>query len=244
MLRSVPVARRFCRTLTHSVGRASLPWVALLLLQSGPVQAQEIACEHMGVTAVGWSQPDAMEICRAVSRAMRFLRTVNVTLETELIIRPLSDASAREQPQLIAHFNARNGEMRIRPLAETAASCGEATQLFGLPMSRELWNSVIAHETAHAAVEPHFAPETPKIAASEYIATVTQLSALPETVRNAILVRYQEVPAWADTTEISLTYYLLDPCAFAVKSYRHFAALQAPSRSDFIRRLLLRGLRD
>ena len=47
--------------------------------------------------------------------------------------------------------------------------------------------------------------------------------------RSSILRRYT-VEAFSEIDEMSMTYYALDPSAFAVKAYRHYLTLSDPAQ--------------
>jgi hypothetical protein len=216
----------------------------MLLLQPARALAEEVACKGTGATVSGWSRQEAEEICDSIRRAMDFLRSNDLQLAKGLVVRRLDIKALSDDPHSIARFNGRTNEIHVLPFDEAVTWCRKEAQSFSVPMTRDLWRSNIAHETAHAAAEPHFTPGVSKAAASEYIATVTQLSTLPETTRRTILDNYRDFTAWGDESEISMTFYLLDPCAFAVKSYLHFYGLPLPHRPRLIERLLRQGLRD
>jgi hypothetical protein len=111
-------------------------------------------------------------------------------------------------------------------------------------MTEAVWRGFVAHETAHAVAARHFAPGVPRQPASEYLASVALLTALPDAARATILASYPNAPGWGSTREITMVYYFMEPCAFAVKSYRHFTALAPEDQRALVRRLVREGLRD
>jgi len=112
--------------------------------------------------------------------------------------------------------------------------------VFGLDMTRALWRSYVAHELAHAASDSRFAPGVSTFTASEYIAAVVQVSVLPEHIRQALLANFAGLAGFGAKSEINSTYYFIDPCAFAVKSYLHYS--RPENGPSFIAALLREGI--
>ena len=90
---------------------------------------------------------------------------------------------------------------------------------YGLRMSKEFYESLIVHEVAHFISEKIVGHKI-ETALSEYVAYVVQLSQVGPAIRNKILSKHP-LPSF-DSDEIHLDVMLLDPMAFAVKSYLHF----------------------
>jgi hypothetical protein len=216
----------------------------LALAVSAKSAAADIVCPDPRVIVSGWTRDDAEEICTVIGGTLDLLRAMDIPLLDQLIVRPMGEQGPPYDNHSIARYDARTNEIHLLSYDAALGSFQERPQAFGVSMTRILWRSRIAHEAAHAAAERHFAPRIPKAAASEYIANVIQLMSLPDAMRDRILDNYRDLAAWGDETEVSMTYYLLDPCAFAVKSYRHFMAIPPADRPDFIKRLLRKGLRD
>jgi hypothetical protein len=223
---------------------ASLLFGLLALALPAKSMAADIACPDANVVVSEWTHDDATEICAVIAGALDLLRAMGIALSDKLVVRPLGVQGAAFDGHSIARYDARTNEIHLLPHDVALRSFEAGPQAFGLPMTRVLWRSRIAHETAHAAAEPHFAPRIPKAAASEYIANVIQLMSLPDAMRDRVLDNYRNLAAWGSEHEVSMTYYFLDPSAFAVKSYRHYMAIPQADRPDFIQRLLRRGLQD
>jgi hypothetical protein len=107
-------------------------------------------------------------------------------------------------------------------------SHSEASSLFGLPIDRALYKSVVAHEIAHAIADQHFAMPTPSLVAQEYLAYVVQLSTMEPQLREKVLSSYDVLP-YQDVEEMSPIYYEMAPSRFGVKAYLHFLTLKNPS---------------
>ena len=102
---------------------------------------------------------------------------------------------------------------------------------YGLEMSKEFYESLIVHEVAHFIVEKITGGKI-KCTLSEYVAYVVQLSQMQPQMRQAIL-NQRFLPAFK-IYEINLEIMLLDPAAFAVKSYLHFKE----NKGQFLKEIL------
>ncbi len=100
----------------------------------------------------------------------------------------------------------------------------------GVEMSEELWCGYAAHELAHVISCRYLSSKVEARTTGEYIAAVTQLTVLPEEIREKILLQYKGVTAYQSREEMSELYFLLDPHKFAVKCYLHFISLENPKR--------------
>jgi len=201
-------------------------------------------CANQTIVAVGWTQADAEHICLAAERAVRALHSSGLPVSGGLIVRPLDEQGLRSNGHPLGRYDARTNEIQILPFDVAVRASHERPPAFGVTMTRELWGSYIAHEMAHAAAEHRFSPGTPRMTAGEYIAAVVELMVLTDATRDPILASYRDVSGWGSATEISSTWYFINPSAFAVKSYRHFVALPPNDQHQFIERLLRTGLRD
>jgi hypothetical protein len=102
-------------------------------------------------------------------------------------------------------------------------------------MDPDLYKSLVVHEIAHAYVDRTFRFDVPSVLVHEYIAYTVQLATMPEPLRERVLASIP-LPAFQGASEITLTYYALDPNAFGVKCYLHY---RDPRNGDaFLERLL------
>jgi len=212
------------------------------LTLSATVPARDTRCRDTTVVVSGWTAVEAAHICASVSTAFDWLHTMGISVSDALVIHPLLDRAGVEQGRALGRYDAQTRSIHLLPFETALQASNEGSPACGVPMTLRLWHGYVAHEAAHAAIEPHFAFGRPKRTASEYIAAVTQLTTLPPATRGHILAAYADLPAWGSRTEITSVYYFLDPCAFAVKSYRHFTALSPTEQPLFIARLLREGL--
>ncbi len=221
-------------------------WMVLLIGLAAPAwsAAPEVACADSPVTAIGWANEDADQVCSAVRDALGALQAMGLKPSERWAVRPLDAAVALECGHPAGQFDARTGEIRILPHDAVPGATPAAWSRFGVPFDRAFWRSCVAHEIAHAVAEAHFASAVPRLAASEYIAAVVQLTVLPGETRDRVLLNFEDAHGWGASAEISGVFYLIDPAKFAVKSFRHFAALSPEEGREFVRQILRDGLKN
>ena len=106
---------------------------------------------------------------------------------------------------------------------------------FGVPATAELYQSVVAHESAHAIAACHIGDRKLPLAAHEYVAYVTMLATMEEGSRDRVLDANPGT-GFDHPVQINNLRYVLEPEQFGVESYRHWLAL--PDSPGFLRRLL------
>jgi hypothetical protein len=106
---------------------------------------------------------------------------------------------------------------------------------FGIPASRRLYRSLVAHEVAHALAACNFRIPKPSIQAKEYIAYVTMFATMDPALRECVL---SQAPGegYEGDWQMSTTIYLLDPMRFGVQAYRHF--LKPGNGRDYLHAIL------
>ncbi len=84
-----------------------------------------------------------------------------------------------------------------------------------------LYESLVAHEIAHAIAADNFKAGSPSAPAQEYVAYVTMFATMAPGLRKRLLKRFPK-PAYRGDWQMSTTIYLLDPLQFGARAYRHF----------------------
>ena len=233
-----------------AVIRGGMRLTALLLLLVGAFDALasnaagEVVCGDLPVTAIGWTREDAVQVCSAVHDSLIRLRTMELTLSERVTVLPLDDQGTLTITHRLGRYDARTKEIQILPFDAAFKASVEERPAFGVPMTRDLWRSYIAHEMTHAVAEAYFTVGVAHLTAGEYIAGVLQLMVLPDRSREEVLENYRNVAGWESASEISAQYYLMAPAAFAIKSYKHFTALTSSEQRRFITRLTREKLSD
>lgn len=229
------------------VALLALAWIGCGLiapLAVQPTSADEFHCPGIPALASGWTADDAEEICTSMRVALAVLQELGLPPTRGLIALPLDDTQHATDGHPIGEYDARKGQVRVLPYAVARDEWREGRSGYGVPFSRAMWRGFVAHETAHAVADPYFAPGIERQSASEYIAAVVQFSALARATRDQLLAQNAGAAGWNSEAEITLTYYMLDPARYAVKSYRHYQALAPADRLSFVRHILQKGLPD
>jgi hypothetical protein len=177
-----------------------------------------MVCGDLPATAIGWTRDDAEQVCSAVQDSLSWLRTTELTLSERVTVRPLDDQGALTSTHRLGRYDSRTKEIQILPFDAAFKASVEERPAFGVPMTRDLWRSYIAHEMAHAVADAYFASGVSHLTAGEYIAGVVQLMVLPDGAREEVLENFRKVAGWDSASEISALYYLMAPGAFAIKS--------------------------
>ncbi len=216
----------------------------LAAIAASASQASELSCGDSPVSTLGWTTAEAEQICSAVQQTLEWLRALGLPLSERVLARPLDVQNLPPGGSPIGRYDPKANEIRILPFAAALRASAETRPACGVPMTEAVWRGFVAHETAHAVAARHFATGVPRQTASEYLASVALLTALPDAARTEILANYPNSPGWRSPAEITMVYYFMEPCAFAVKSYRHFTALAPEDQRAFVRRLVQEGLSD
>ena len=164
---------------------------------------------------------------RVAAKARGFLRAHGILLRRRIHVK-LHGQRIPIGPSHIGLYNAETDQIEL--LSYPQARCQTADDpLFGMAMTRPLYESVVVHEVSHAIVEQNLSTRRPTSrVVHEYIAYAAQLTSMAPDLREEILRRYDQ-PAYADVNEMSWVYYEMDPSGFGVKVYRHFRATHDPA---------------
>ncbi len=206
---------------TSFVTVASLVGAALIFpgsLNVAVAQAYERPCPAISAVVTFSHSEDRKGACLGAYYAMAFLEAHGLRLGGPIKINMVPRLIEKTPGNLFAQFDPRDGEAYV--LGFSALLSLDA-RLFGLPMDRDLHQSLAAHEVAHVIANRNFLTEDPPLAAHEYIACVTQLATMPPEHRARILARFPGKRFQTDL-EIDSFVFLVSPEYFAVAAYRHF----------------------
>lgn len=212
-----------------------LPWVLCLGVCVWAITAK--AADQAAWTCPGAPQGSTVEVeagsptdrilvCRGASKGLDFLSSHGFTLGRLIRIR-LHDRPIGGEGVHIGLFDARTGMVDLLTFEQAQRQCAEQPP-FRTAMDAALYESFVVHEIAHAITARQATNGPVSRTAHEYIAYSAQLSTMATAKRAQILDRYR-VRAFTGSQDMSATYYALDPSAFGVKAYRHFAALEDPA---------------
>ena len=199
-------------------------------------QARSLRCSDNPVS-FDFENSEGVEcLCEAAKKAINFLQSLGLQTRECLTIKLADDIPSHEFLDFFGTYDPKNQELLILNYAATRDLMAEQKNMQGLELSKGFWCSFAAHELAHAVIHQNFAESPPSRLAEEYIAYVTQLMVLDPEDLERFLDEYGNVNGFSAISEMTVTYYLLDPQRFAVKCFRHYLNLDNPA--GFVEQLL------
>lgn len=208
-----------CLAWTFGCGCLLLGWVMTHRAQGVRFQDPGSArfCPPLEIGVVADDPADFLDACRGLQDALNFFRThgLNTSLPATLEIVPKMPEEAGSSA--VACYT----EQQKRILILTYAEFMKRKSWFNVPISRELYRSLAAHEVAHALAACNFRVSKPSLQAQEYVAYAAMFAMMHPDLRSRIL---RAVPGTGFASEIEITaiFYLMDPFLFGAESYRHF----------------------
>ncbi len=218
-------------TLTAIVG------VAVLLtgsLNGGTAMANHRPCTNPKVVVALSQSEDCETACTGAIDAISFLETNGFRLAGPINIHPMGGITDEILANAFGYFDSRTERIYVQSFSASQGAV-QGLGIFGLPMDRDLYRSIVTHEVAHLIAIHNFTMESPPGMAQEYIAYVTQLATMPPGLRDRILANFPG-EGFRTSMEISPVIHMLSPENFAVRVYRHF--VRAENGAAFFRRLL------
>ena len=206
----------------------------LLVMQSAPTRADTSTCPGTGITVIADDSLDIDEVCLGATEAIAFLNANDLDTDISLQIHLVPHIPECRTKNAFGCYNKKSRRAYVLPLWACCSETGDV-EVFGLPMDRELYQSLVAHEVAHAIVNDSFKFADPSWIAHEYIAHVTQIATLPQEHRDRIMALYPNV-GFERLTQINPMILLMEPGIFSVQSYGHY---QKPENGKaFVQQLL------
>jgi hypothetical protein len=190
-----------------------------------------LACASTTVIVRSPDAGDAEDLCRGAAAATGFFRALGRSTDTPLVLDVVEQLPPDVDRRAVGCFRRRD----LRAQVLTYAAFGSRQTWLGLPVSRELYASVGAHEVAHALTACTAAAHPLSVQATEYVASVVMFGTMHAPSRAAVLALNPDADFESDW-DISDVAYGLDPVRFGVGAYRHFLREQDPA--GFLRSVL------
>lgn len=213
-------------------------WAAVLLgvaaaaVQAGASDAQDDqACAGGRVRIVAAQHDDARDACTGVRAARAFLAAHGVVAAEPFVLKITAELPAESSESAAGSYLA--GRHRVYMLPYTAFR--EAQTWFQVPIDRDLYRALAAHEAAHAITASNFVGSTPTLEAQEYVAYVTMFATMPPMLRERALAALPG-SGFPSDDRITEVFYLFDPMRFGAEAYRHY--LRPENGVQFLRRVL------
>ena len=182
--------------------------------------ANEIRCSGQNVVVRSPENADALIACEGARDAIEFLASQDLDVPNDVTI----DIVMKLPP--VVSRSAAGGylESERRVFILVYSEFRKFKTWFGIPIDRSLYRSLVSHEVAHLVAYYNFKISEPSIQAKEYIAYVTQFSAMESVLRKKVLSQFP-CNAFEGDWQINTTIYMFDCMGFGVRAYRHFLLL-------------------
>jgi hypothetical protein len=197
----------------------------------GSASGMTLACASTTVTVRSPDAHDAEAVCRGALAATDFFRSLGQSTDTPLAL----DVVDRLPPAVDGLAVGCFSRIDRRASVLTYAAFSARGTWLGLPISRELYESVAAHEVAHALTACTASAYPLSTHAAEYIASVVMFGTMHAPSRDAVLALHPDAD-FASDWDITDLAYGLDPIRFGVGAHRHF--LRESNPAAFLRSIL------
>ncbi len=172
-----------------------LPLFLLILLLPAALLAGEFRCAGPAEVVVRTDQAtDLDEICTSAAKAFAFLARFELMPKQPITIDIVDHPIDSEGILTYGRYEKETDRIELMSYAAILAA-GEKPKMFGEPFDRIHYSGLIAHEVAHAVVEPNLVRKKFSTTPQEYLAYATQLAVLPEARREQIIVA-MDVEPW------------------------------------------------
>lgn len=220
--------RRLRRALPSGFARV-LGW--LLVGTSDSMAATQ--CPSVPVTVTSSDATLPQRICEAAENTLALVAECGLE-QSEAIRIEVLDGIDPEHPNHAGTFHFAEASIELVTPPYVAKALGADHPFMEIPWS-VFYDSLVAHEMAHALVYQTRGAPLDGTAESEYIAYAVQLWSIPEDVRSAFIAKH---PITEPVTLESLNEVILafSPAHFAARAWKHFEAPENGCR--FIQSLL------
>jgi len=181
-------------------------------------------CNGSSVVVAYTKIEDYQVVCDAAKDVIEIAKKIGLNEELNISISLVEQLKINNTSKFLAFFNPNAMEIQVLSMEACKQAFGNKV-VFDLEIDKKLYRSIIIHELAHALFWQNKGNNFIAREIHEYFAYTIQLALLDESYREQI-ISSSNVPAFADMSEISEEYYLLDPTRFAVKSYLHFISVK------------------
>lgn len=198
------------------------PSTRIVLLIAGlaalPAAAEEVACPGT-VASVDAADPALVgSVCSAVRRASEFLERCGLAVTAPVEIR-VSDEPEGLAAGCLGLYECEAQQIRLRP-PEAMQELRASFTFEGMD-ALVLFESIVAHEWAHAAFEHSACGSALCVDNHEYVANVTQVWSLPDEVRLRFLAEHpSDGPVDPDLLNGFIAAFA--PDRFAALAWQHF----------------------
>lgn len=207
--------------------RGLLLAIIALVLPPAPQVAADGPCPGLSLVVVaGAPREDRERICAAAARAVAFLARYGLSPQRAIAIDITQHPIDNQGFPAFGRYRSDIDRIEVMSFPAILAE-GDAPKMLGEPFDRVHYAGVVAHEVAHAVVEPRLRAKRFAVTPQEYLAYATQMAVLPDERRHRIIAATGVGP-WEGGDAITSVYMAVAPGKFAVKSYLHLVSLEDP----------------
>ena len=198
------------------------------LAHAGLTLAVTPACTMDKMQLIVPDARDAEDVCLGAARAVTFFAEHGLAMKEPVLLEVRDRLPANSSATAAGIFLAEKREVFML----SYSAFRKFGNWFNTPISRDLYQSLAAHEIAHAITSAHFQRDKPSVHAREYFAYVALFATMPASLRERIL---KTLPGqtYDDESRLSLMVYLMDPMFFGAQSYRHYLNMNQDQRKAF-----------
>ncbi|MCB1514436.1 MAG: hypothetical protein H6876_05000 [Hyphomicrobiaceae bacterium] len=205
--------------LLEQVLRRACLALGIVALAAADASADEMQCPGAPTSVISPTKDLAARICAAAIWAEAFFVRCGLVQERTLSIDVVDRLTHPLGLPVIATFDATKWKIQI--------STYEAVQSIILPGSvyrmlppRDVYDSLVVHEVAHAIFREHVHDLNIPVSAHEYVAYAIQIASLPPEARDTFLLGFprQTPSGFGIFNEV---YLAMGPLRFGANAYRH-----------------------
>jgi hypothetical protein len=203
----------------------ALQWAACLALCSPAVAGEVVAAQAVQAVVCASQQAavralraeDRQDACEGAGRAIAFFAGHGLKPTHPLVIEVTNRMAQEAGPTAVGCYL----EQRDQILMLDYAAFKARRTWFKLPIDRELYRSLAAHESAHAIAACNFGIPRPSIQAKEYLAYVAMFASMPPALRERVL-KAMPGEGFENEDRITAVFYMFDPMRFGAEAWRHY----------------------
>lgn len=237
-------ACRSCQTLERMNPTTQVRWISqsfLLLLglvlactaraSDSQHSAPDRVCPASVVRVIAADAKDFRDVCNGAQAAMAFLAAHGLRPTEPLVLEVTPVKPEEAGPTAVAGYLESRKRVFMLPYAEFR----KQKTWFSVPIDRDMYRSIAAHEAAHAVAACCFAIPRPTMQAKEYVAYVAMFATM-NTLLRARVLRALPGKGFASENQITAIFYMLDPMRFGAESYRHY--MKSENGATFLQSVL------
>lgn len=203
---------------------------------STSTSAASILAEDNKFRIYGASSNQAEAVCRVLIRAKAFFANCGITQTVPVDIHIVGQLRGDFENALLGTCSPSEGRIELLSRADFRERLVEDGALAVIP-PKELYDSFIVHELAHALYFQTVNGKPQCRAANEYIASSMQIAFLTEESRDAFLDSFGPLPD-GSLDRFNEFVLALDPLTFSANAYLHF--IRPENGCQFIRQVISR----